>query len=103
MTESSYLAAVCMAFTGWAFTGFIKPRVPESWHKQLPKIAAVVSSALTVGVVAVAQAWMGQPITMDVVLLGAGAGWLAVVGHVFPELVDGRVTSGSDDEPGESE
>jgi hypothetical protein len=40
---------------------------------------------------------------MEVVLLGAGAGWLAVVGHVFPELVDGRVTSGSDDEPGESE
>jgi hypothetical protein len=99
MTESSYLAAVCSALVGWGFTSYIKPRVPESWHKQLPKIAAVVSSALTVGVVAVAQAWMGQPITMDVVLLGAGAGWLAVVGHVFPELVDGRVTSAPPDEP----
>lgn len=91
MTEYSYLAAVVLAFVGWAFTAYIKPRVPDAWHKQLPKVAAVVSAALTSGVVALAQAWVGQPLTMDVVLLGLGAGWLAVVGHAFPELVQGRV------------
>ena len=93
---TSYLLAVVGAFVGWFITTRIKPRIPESWHKQLPKIAAVVTSSLTAGIIALAQAWQGQPLTMDVIWMGLSAGALAVVGHAFPELVQGRLKSTPD-------
>lgn len=91
---TSYLLIVVGAFVGWALTWAAgRFALPEEWRKQLPKIAAVLSSALTAGIIALFQATTGQPLTMDVLWMGLSAGALAVVGHVFPELAQGRLKS----------
>ncbi len=100
---SGYLYMVISAFVSWALTTYVGTIIPDEWRKQLPKFASGLALALTSGLVVTVKTLAGQPLTMDVLLFGLGAGSLAVVGQLFPEFAQGRLVSNTNANPRWSE